>query len=101
MPYLFLNKNYGRLSDKGIREMLAKYSLQANLSKVITPHMFRHTFATYLLEEGVDIRCVQQLLGHASMVTTEIYTHVSNARQRKIMRDHNPRNLISGELQAI
>ena len=61
----------------------------------ITPHMFRHSFATLLLEEDVDIRYIQQLLGHSSIVTTQIYTHVASSKQRDILTAKHPRNKLA------
>lgn len=91
---LFLNKLGSRMSDRAVRDMLARRGGDAGLSLHVTPHMFRHTFATLLLEDGVDIRNIQQLLGHASLSTTEIYTHVTSASLRRVMRASNPRGAI-------
>lgn len=71
--YFFINKRKSRFTEQSIRLMLKKYTKQAKLERNITPHMFRHSFATYLIEEGVDISCVQQILGHSSIKTTQIY----------------------------
>ena len=72
--------------------MLKKYTNLAGIERKITPHMFRHSFATYLIEEGVDISCVQQILGHSSTKTTQIYIHVAAKKQAEILRDLHPRN---------
>ena len=72
--------------------MLKKYVKQAGIEKRITPHMFRHSFATYLIEEGVDISCVQHILGHSSIKTTQIYIHVAAKKQADILRKLHPRN---------
>lgn len=72
--------------------MLKKYTLKAGIQRTITPHMFRHSFATYLIEEGVDVSCVQQLLGHSSIKTTQIYIHVAAKKQADILRELHPRN---------
>ena len=72
--------------------MLKKYTAQAGIERNITPHMFRHSFATYLIEEGVDISCVQRILGHSSIKTTQIYIHVAARKQAEILRDMHPRN---------
>ena len=89
--YFFINKFNKKISEQSIRFMVKKYCVQAGISKHITPHMFRHSLATLLLENGVDIRYIQQLLGHASILTTQIYTQVNNKQQRKIMRINHPR----------
>ena len=68
-----------------------KADLQTRLERNITPHMFRHSFATYLIEEGVDVSCVQQLLGHSSIKTTQIYIHIATKKQAVILRDRHPR----------
>ena len=72
--------------------MINKYAAIAGIDLHITPHMFRHSFATYLLEEDVDIRYIQQMLGHSSIQTTEIYTHVSIKKQKDILVNKHPRN---------
>jgi integrase/recombinase XerD len=74
--------------------MINKYVKQIGFNGHITPHMFRHSFATFLLEEEVDIRYIQRLLGHSSITTTEIYTHVSSAKQKEILATRHPRNKI-------
>ena len=79
--YFFVN-NYGnRLSEQSVRNMIHRIASNAQIPINITPHMFRHTFATSLVNQEVDIRCIQELLGHSSIRTTEIYTHVDTARQ--------------------
>jgi len=81
---LFLNQRGVPVSDQFFRRYLGKWGIEA-LKKKVTPHMLRHTSATHLLEDGVDIRVVQRYLGHASISTTEIYTHVSDELLRKEM----------------
>lgn len=81
--WLFRNRNGGRLSTNGIRHKLRSIAANAGLSRRITPHMLRHSAATSLLEAGIDIRFVQRLLGHRSISTTEIYTHVSDERLKQ------------------
>ena len=72
--------------------MLKKYTKLAGIERNITPHMFRHSFATYLIEDGVDISCVQQILGHSSIKTTQIYIHIASQKQADILREFHPRN---------
>lgn len=90
--YFFTNRLKHRLSEQSVREMINKYAAIAEINLHITPHMFRHSFATYLLEEDVDIRYIQQMLGHSSIQTTEIYTHVSMRKQKDILVNKHPRN---------
>ncbi len=90
--YLFINKLGNYYSDQSIRNMLNTYAKAAGVEIHITPHMFRHTFATALLDEDVNIRYIQQLLGHSSIVTTQIYTHISTNKIRHILEDKHPRN---------
>ena len=93
--YFFVNRLQSKLSDQSVRFMINYYSNLAGIEQHITPHMFRHSFATLLLEQDVDIRYIQKMLGHSSISTTEIYTHVSNAKQKDILVHKHPRNLIS------
>ncbi len=79
------------MSDQSIRRMINKYTSLAEIELHITPHMFRHTFATSLLEADVDIRYIQEMLGHSSINITEIYTHVAMAKQRDILITKHPR----------
>lgn len=89
--YFFANQDGTPLSDQSVRRMINKYSSLANIEMHITPHMFRHTFATSLLEADVDIRYIQEMLGHSSIHITEIYTHVAVAKQREILISKHPR----------
>lgn len=93
--WFFLNRLGNRLSDQSVRFMINKYCQAAGIPMHITPHMFRHSFATLLLEEDVDIRYIQQLLGHNSITTTQIYTHVTSKKQKDILAAKHPRNKIS------
>lgn len=89
--HFFVNQNKTPLSDQTVRRMIHKYSDLAAIKMHITPHMFRHTFATCLLEADVDIRYIQEMLGHSSINITEIYTHVAVAKQRDILTSKHPR----------
>lgn len=90
----FVNRSRRPLSTQSVRAIVNKYCKLAGVESHITPHMFRHSFATLLLDEGVDIRYIQQLLGHSSIVTTQIYTHVTGKKQRDILSEKHPRNKI-------
>ena len=90
--YFFINNRGKRYTEQSIRLMLKKYTLKAGIQRKITPHMFRHSFATYLIEEGVDVSCVLQILGHSSIKTTQIYIHVAAKKQADILRELHPRN---------
>lgn len=92
--YFFLNINYLKLSEQTVRNIISQISSKANIKQHITPHMFRHSFATMLLEEDVDIRYIQKILGHSSITTTQIYTHVTSNKQREILKNKNPRRKI-------
>lgn len=90
--YFFVNQRGSRYTEQSIREMLKKNTKQAGIKRNITPHMFRHSFATYLIEEGVDVSCVQQILGHSSIRTTQIYIHLAAQKQADILKKLHPRN---------
>jgi integrase/recombinase XerD len=89
--HFLVNRLGQKLSDQSIRTIVKKLSKAAGISKHITPHIFRHSFATLLLEKDVDIKYIQSLLGHSSIVTTQIYTHVNRAKQRQILKAKHPR----------
>ncbi len=89
--YFFANQKGRKISEQSVRRMINKYTSLAAINLHITPHMFRHTFATSLLEADVDIRYIQQMLGHSSITVTEIYTHVAMSKQRDILTTKHPR----------
>lgn len=89
--YFFINRLGGKLSDQSIRSLVVKTAKMAEIKFKVTPHVFRHTFATLLLENDVDIKYIQSFLGHSSIITTQIYTHVSKSKQEKILRTKHPR----------
>lgn len=89
--YFFVTQSGSPLSDQSVRRMINKYASLAAIELHITPHMFRHTFATSLLEADVDIRYIQEILGHSSINVTEIYTHVAMSKQRDILTTKHPR----------
>lgn len=88
---LFISRESTPLSTRSVHRIVLKYARKAGINKTITPHTLRHTFATHLLEGGADLRVVQDLLGHSSISTTQIYTHVSMDRLRKIYSQSHPR----------
>ena len=90
--YFFINRLHHRLSEQSVRNMIDDYAKNAKVSQHITPHMFRHSFATLLLEEDVDIRYIQLMLGHSSITTNQIYTHTSIGKQKAILTTKHPRN---------
>ena len=91
--YLIVGKNKEKLTTRRVEQIIDDVISKASIKMNITPHVFRHTFATHLLDNGCDLLAVQELLGHASLSSTEIYTHVSNEHLREVYRKCHPRNL--------
>ena len=90
---LFLNRNGKKMSRAMIFTIIRNAAKKVGIKKKISPHTFRHSFATHLLENGADLRTIQLLLGHESIITTEIYTHLDNKHLKKVMEKFHPRNL--------
>ena len=88
---LFVNRYGDRLSDRGVRKLFDRYCGDASATLKITPHVLRHTFATHLLSNGADLRLIQELLGHASVATTQIYTHVTTKHLQEVYTKSHPR----------
>jgi tyrosine recombinase XerC len=88
---IFLNKSRRRLTDRGVQNLINKYVLRTSLKEKISPHTLRHSFATHLLDRGADLRSIQELLGHASLSTTQIYTHVTTQHLKSVYNKAHPR----------
>ena len=89
--FVFITKFHKPLSTQSVRNLVEKYTKLAGLDKKITPHVFRHSFASLLLEEGVDIKYIQDFLGHSSISTTQIYLHTTSSQKRRILSTKHPR----------
>lgn len=89
--WLFLRKGGGKLSRVSMWKIVKKYAREAGIKKEISPHTLRHSFATHLLEGGADLRSIQEMLGHSSITTTEIYTHISTKLLKEIFKENHPR----------
>ena len=98
MGIFFVNRYGHPLSAQAARQMIHKHTNAVTDGLNVTPHMFRHSFATYLLEEDVDIRYIQKMLGHSSITTTQIYTYVAVEKEREILRTKHPRNKMCVEM---
>jgi integrase/recombinase XerC len=88
---VFLNKNGSKLTSRGVQFILEQLVLKSDLKIRVHPHMLRHSFATHLLDNGADLRVVQELLGHENLTTTQIYTHVTSDRLRSAYLEAHPR----------
>lgn len=91
MDYVFLNSRGGKLSRMGLWKIIDKYVKETDIKKEVHPHTFRHSFATHLVEGGADLRAVQEMLGHSSISTTQIYTHIDRQYIKQVHRDFHPR----------
>ena len=89
---LFLNKRSTRLTDRGVRDIICRQITKGALNLKVSPHVFRHSFATHLLDRGADLRSVQELLGHSSISTTQIYTHLTVDSLKRVYQKAHPRS---------
>jgi integrase/recombinase XerC len=85
--FVFVNLRGDKLTERGVQDILKRRALSAGLNQILHPHMLRHSFATHLLDNGADLRTVQELLGHQNLSTTQIYTHISVDRLKQVYRD--------------
>ena len=90
-PYAFVSRTGRKLRREALWELVKKYALRIGAPRTISPHALRHSFATHMLQGGADLRQVQEMLGHESIATTQIYTHVDTSRLKQIYRKNHPR----------
>lgn len=90
--FVFVNKNGGKMTNRGVENIVDRIAFHYDATKKIHPHTFRHSFATHLLERGVDLRTVQELLGHENLSTTQVYTHITNQHLKEVYDESHPRN---------
>ncbi len=93
--FVFVNKNGGKMTNRGIENIVDRIVQKYDSTKKIHPHTFRHSFATHLLERGVDLRTVQELLGHENLSTTQVYTHITNQYLKDVYDETHPRNQLN------
>ena len=87
---MFINRSGGRLTERMVQKLLEEYAVSAGIKKKVHPHMLRHTFATHMLDGGADLRVVQELLGHADLSSTQIYTHITKSQAKKVYLSAHP-----------
>lgn len=92
LPNIFVTRLHTPMRTQGVRNIVAKYAKLSGISKNITPHVFRHSFATLLIESGVDIKYIQDFLGHSTIATTQIYLHISDEQKKKVLAAKHPRD---------
>jgi integrase/recombinase XerD len=90
--YVFLNRRGAKLSRVMVFTIIKDLTAKAGIQKTVSPHTFRHSFATHLIEGGADLRAVQEMLGHESITTTEIYTHLDRDYLKQVIKDYHPRS---------
>jgi integrase/recombinase XerC len=100
-PYVFVNRQGNRITARSVERIVEKYRRAAGILTPVTPHTFRHTFATHLLDRGADLRTVQELLGHSDIVTTQIYTHLTVNRLHELYRRYHPRTKVSAGTRLV
>jgi integrase/recombinase XerD len=98
LPNIFVTKFRAPMSTQGVRNIVTKYAKLSGIPKNITPHVFRHSFATLLIESGVDIKYIQDFLGHSTISTTQIYLHISDEQKKKVLAAKHPRDKMCASL---